>query len=181
MTAFAPPQGSTITYGSTITLQAFHGGILCFNSKVPSVLYCYFSGLCRSPRASTSNSSPVACHMKANTSIRGGSGLLGIGQKEAYFGVSQVPDVLEQIFSGTFSTRTDLLQFLCRSREDRPCCNCDTFHQNNSPSGCKLLDGKTSTWIFLSTPDRVSPPPNPRAHDTHTHTNNQTHTRTHTP
>eukprot|EP00752_Nemacystus_decipiens_P007019 g6297.t1 len=26
-------KGSTITYGSTITLQAFHGGILCFNSK----------------------------------------------------------------------------------------------------------------------------------------------------
>lgn len=35
---FPPPlrreQGSTITYGSTITFQAFHGGILCFNSKV---------------------------------------------------------------------------------------------------------------------------------------------------
>ncbi|CAM9874733.1 unnamed protein product, partial [Scytosiphon promiscuus] len=28
-----PRQGSTITYGSTITLQAFHGGILCFNGK----------------------------------------------------------------------------------------------------------------------------------------------------
>ncbi|CBN77383.1 hypothetical protein Esi_0053_0077 [Ectocarpus siliculosus] len=26
-------KGSTITYGSTITLQAFHGGILCFNNK----------------------------------------------------------------------------------------------------------------------------------------------------
>ncbi|CAN0154910.1 unnamed protein product [Ectocarpus fasciculatus] len=32
------PQGSTITYGSTITLQAFHGGILCFNNKVHVLL-----------------------------------------------------------------------------------------------------------------------------------------------
>lgn len=27
-------QGSTVTYGSTITLQAYHGGILCFNTEV---------------------------------------------------------------------------------------------------------------------------------------------------